>query len=543
MGLVHVKQPANRFHDIAVAEVVGKMPIDALGYGPFAVLREVLPHEEQLLARVANLVRQERLQAAVLLLHAAGRFLDERFLSVHDLVVREHEHEVLGKRVVDGVHKQFVVVLAVDGVFLDEAQRVVHPAHIPFQGEPERIPLVGRGNAPFGRRVLADEVAGRPFAHRRVQLAHEIHALQVQVTPEHVGAPLAAAVVQVNHRRHRIDAQRIDVELVYPVKRARNEKRAHLGLAVVEGHRAPLRILRAERIGRLVKRRAVEVGQAELVFGIMRRHPIKNDADSALVQLVDEIAEVVGHAIARRGRKVTGNLVAPRQVEGVFANAHELYMRVAHEGCIFSQVVRVLAVVQIAVLVVLVAEALLPRAKVHLVNGHGLFENRGIVPLRLIVGIAPLVAFQAADDGRVGRAQLASKRVGIGLVAPCAIGPGYDEAIRIAFSDMGKEHLPNAAVASVHGVLVIPSHTRRYHRYGLGIGSPHRKARSRHAEHRIGMRPELLVCLVVRPLVEQVTIVVGEESHVSSSAILNTVSRIAYGMGEAAIAICPRAPS
>ena len=65
------------------------------------------------------------------------------------------------------------------------------------------------------------------------------------------------------------------------------------------------------RIGVLVEVRAVEVGEAVLVVGEVRRHPVENDADVVLVEVVHEVLEVLRRAEARGGREVSGDLVAP----------------------------------------------------------------------------------------------------------------------------------------------------------------------------------------------------------------------------------------
>ena len=134
----------------------------------------------------------------------------------------------------------------------------------------------------------------------------------------------------------------------------------------------------------------------------------------------------------------------------------------------------------------------------------------------LVVGIAPLVSLEVADDGRVSWALLAAEREGVGLVALYPIGAYHDEAVGVSYSHMGEEELPDAVVGALHEVLVLPPHAGRDDKDGLGVRRPHCKARSIDAEHRVGVRSELPVRLVVGPLVEQIAVVVGEESHVPS---------------------------
>ena len=74
--------------------------------------------------------------------------------------------------------------------------------------------------------------------------------------PELVRHPLArlARVVEVEHRRDRVDAQAVDVELLEPVERVGDEEVAHLVAAEVEDERAPVRVLALPRVGVLVER-------------------------------------------------------------------------------------------------------------------------------------------------------------------------------------------------------------------------------------------------------------------------------------------------
>ena len=107
-------------------------------------------------------------------------------------------------------------------------------------------------------------------------------------------------------------------------------------------------------------------------------------------------------------------------------------MRVAHVGNILSQLIGQLAIIQETVLVVFVPEPLLPRAQMHFVNGHGLVQDVRVSVRLLVIGIAPLVAFEVADDGCVGGTLLASKPEGVGLVALYPIGAHYDETVGVA---------------------------------------------------------------------------------------------------------------
>ncbi len=67
-----------------------------------------------------------------------------------------------------------------------------------------------------------------------------------------------ARVVQIQHGRHGIDAQAVDVEFAQPVERVRQQEIAHFIAAEVEDERAPFAMLALARVGVFVERGAVE---------------------------------------------------------------------------------------------------------------------------------------------------------------------------------------------------------------------------------------------------------------------------------------------
>ena len=101
-----------------------------------------------------------------------------------------------------------------------------------------------------------------------VEAAQEIDGLQVLVAAVLVRNPLAglARVVEVQHGGHGIHAQAVDVILLQPEQRVRDQERAHFVAAVVEDQRAPVAMLALARVGVLVERGAVEEDQAVRVL-------------------------------------------------------------------------------------------------------------------------------------------------------------------------------------------------------------------------------------------------------------------------------------
>src|SRR5262245_56889654 len=133
-----------------------------------------------------------------------------------------------------------------------------------------------------------------------IQLLQEVDRLEVLAAAELVRHPLArlARVVEIEHRRDRVDSQRIDVELLDPIERVAEQERPHLGTAVVEDQRAPILVLALARIGMLVERRAVEAREPVLILREVARDPVEDDADARPVTRVDEGLEILRRAEA-----------------------------------------------------------------------------------------------------------------------------------------------------------------------------------------------------------------------------------------------------
>ena len=222
---------------------------------------------------------------------------------MHDLVVRQRQDEVLGERVDQREGQLVVVVAAVDRVVLEVLERVVHPAHVPLEAEAEPA-QVGRPRdaRPRGRLLGRRDHARLAREQHLVELLEELDGVEVLAAAELVRHPLAllARVVEVEHRGDGVDPDAVDVVLAHPEQRVGDEEVPHLVAAEVEDQRAPVRVRAAARVGVLVERGAVEARERELVAREVRRHPVEDHAEAVAVQAVDELAEVVGRAEARR---------------------------------------------------------------------------------------------------------------------------------------------------------------------------------------------------------------------------------------------------
>ena len=94
----------------------------------------------------------------------------------------------------------------------------------------------------------------------------------------------------------------------------------------------------------------------------MSGHPVDDDADTGLMEGVDQVAKVVGGAEARRGSEVGRHLIAPGRPIWMLGNGEKLDMGVCHIDQVCRQFDGKLAI----------GETGAPRTQVDLVDRHGL---------------------------------------------------------------------------------------------------------------------------------------------------------------------------
>src|SRR6185437_715402 len=83
-------------------------------------------------------------------------------------------------------------------------------------------------------------------------------------------------------------------------------------------------MLALARVGVFVEMGTVEVAKPDLVLRKMRRHPIEDHADSALVKKIYKVHKVRWSAESASGRKVAGHLITPGAIERMLHDRHQL---------------------------------------------------------------------------------------------------------------------------------------------------------------------------------------------------------------------------
>src|SRR6478736_2459486 len=180
---------------------------------------------------------------------------------MHDFVVAQDKNKVFMESVDHRKGRFPLVEPAVDWLAAHIEQKVVHPVHIPFKAEPEAAEIGRTRNTRPGGGFLCDgHDPWKPRIAHFVKALDELNRLQIFASAMDVWHPFAwlARVVQVEHRRHRVDPKTVDVEFVEPVKAVRDKKIAHFVSAVIEDQRTPITVLTLAGISMLVKVCSVE---------------------------------------------------------------------------------------------------------------------------------------------------------------------------------------------------------------------------------------------------------------------------------------------
>src|SRR5262245_13418040 len=152
-----------------------------------------------------------------------------------------------------------------------------------------------------------------------VELAEKLNGFYVFATAITIRNPLTRLprVVAVEHGGNRIHADGIGVVLIQPEGRAAQQKTAHFVPAVVENVAVPVGMKPKPGIIVFIKMSAIEIGQSVLILRKVRWYPVEDDADSPLMQVIDQPHEILRRPIASAGREIRGCLIAPGAIKRV----------------------------------------------------------------------------------------------------------------------------------------------------------------------------------------------------------------------------------
>src|SRR2546421_11176339 len=95
---------------------------------------------------MSALIGVEQTQIGELLPHITGHFVQKGVFPVDNFVVGEGKEEVLGEGVEQGKSELVVLIFAMNGSVGKGFERVVRPAHVPFEAETKTTAIGGTGD-------------------------------------------------------------------------------------------------------------------------------------------------------------------------------------------------------------------------------------------------------------------------------------------------------------------------------------------------------------------------------------------------------------
>ncbi len=426
-------------------------------------------------------------------------------------VVGEGKNEVLVERIQHSEREVVLVMRPVHRIAREVLQGVVHPAHVPLEPEAEAAEVGGARDPGPGGGLLGNRERSRVApVGRPVEVAQELDGLEMFVPAVVVGEPLTvlARVVEIQHRSDCIDANPVEVVLVEPEHGARDQEAADLGPAVVEDGAVPVGVPSLPPVRVLVQRVPIEPAEPMAVGREMRRHPVEDDADACLVQLVDEVHQILGRAVAGARSEVRRALISPRRVIGMLGDGEQLDVGEPHVGHVSDE-----GFGELPVRERVAGGVLPPRAEMDLVDGHRGIPSMPVDPARHPFMVTPLVV-EVPHDGRGLGRHLGRdcERVRL-LDETLLLGPD-PVLVGLAGRDVVDLGRPDEPFTRLHRVRFgVPVIEVAHHGNPGGVGSPHRKAGRRAVE----MRTEVLVGADVRALAVQVDGVIRNDvAHATS---------------------------
>ncbi len=241
----------------------------------------------------------------------------------------------------------------------------------------------------------------------------------------------------------------------------------------------------------------------------MRRHPVEDHADTVPVQHVDQVHAVLRRAVARGRREVAGGLVAPRSVERMLGDRHQLHVGEAHALRVFGERQRDLAIAGER------PRGAPPRAQVDFVDrkrrAHGVTRAACGHPFAVL----PLVVEAPCPRG-ARRRDLRGERERIGAILARAVARRDGELVGLAVAQSGDVRLPDARMIPAreqHVRARIPGVPLADHRDRARVGRPHRDMRAVLLLAGEEVTAEPLVERGVGALAEEIDVVLAQHPH------------------------------
>ena len=298
------------------------------------------------------------------------------------------------------------------------------------------------------------------------------------------------------------------MKFLEPEHRVADQEIPDLIAAEVENQGAPVGVLALTGIGMFVERGAVEPRETMGVFRKVRRNPVDDDPDAALVAAIHKFTKLIRRAEATGRGKVTANLIAPGFVVGKLRHRHEFNMGVAH---FFDVIDKLIGEFEIGEETIFLLKAALPRAEMHLIDRH-----RTVVGVGLSAFLHPRLVFPevtveiVGDTGSLG-AVLGEEGAGIAFDEKIALGSNDLKFVVLACRDARNEDLPDAVVVPHRMNAAVPDVEVTDDTDAVRVRCPDREGHSRNSADLREMGPHAVVEVTMISLTEEVEILFAED--------------------------------
>ena len=289
----------------------------------------------------------------------------------------------------------------------------MHPAHVPFEGEPESADVRRtRHHGPSGRFFGNGYHTWKLGLDDVIELFKELDRFKVLAPAKFIRDPFAlfAGVIEIKHRRDSIDAQAVDMKSLAPKQGIGQQKISHFMAPVIEYERPPVLVRALAGILMLVKGSAVEIGQRPVVTRKMGGHPVGDHANAGFVQCIDQELKILRCAKTAGGGKKTGHLISPRGIERMLGDWQEFSVGKSHFLEILSHAPGDLTVGERFVFVLLH-----PRTHVDFINAHGALEWIALAAFFKPSFVSPVEIAVIPDNGGVLGRTFKEKPVRVGF--------------------------------------------------------------------------------------------------------------------------------
>ena len=245
----------------------------------------------------------------------------------------EGENVVLRKGIVEGESQLIVMPLAVDGIQLDVAENVIHPAHVPLEAKAQSAHGSGFGDHGEGSGFFRNgHGAGEVSVNDGVHLLQESNGFQVFTSTVFVGQPLSSftAEIVIQHGGYSIHPETICMVPLQPEAGIAQQERTSFTSGKVKHAGSPLRHFTTPGIRMLVACRSIKLTEADFIPGEVGRYPVQNDTDPCLMAPINEGHQSLGRAITAGGGVIARHLISPGHIQRMLHHRQQLHMGIAH---------------------------------------------------------------------------------------------------------------------------------------------------------------------------------------------------------------------